>query len=442
MYCFLAIVGSLLAAEPSGPSWSAFLGQGASSPAIAGTFPLTWSHEENIAWTAELPGYGQSSPVVWSDQVYVTSVEGPMKNRYFVTALSLATGQVLWQQRLDSSDPVKSSLFVSRAAPTPAVDERGVYAFFESGDLAAFDHGGEEIWRRSLSADYGRFQNEFGLGASPLQDKESLFLLIDHEGPSYLVRVGKRDGGTLWKTDRSPRRSWSSPAWLTVGERRHIVCSSAGTVDGYDPAKGRLLWSFGEVGGNTLTTPLSYAKGCCLISASPGRRGENALEARQSNLLLQVGLEDGTFRAQPLWRTEEAAVGFASPIVHHGCAYWINSVGALFCLDVKSGELHYVHRLRQPCWATPLAIGDRIYCFGKDGLTTVLLPGPVFRVLAENQLWDPKSVVVDEAVVANEKDKERRRAANRLAGPIQYGVAAVSGSFLIRTGNRLHCVRE
>ena len=442
MYCMLAIVGSLLAAEPASPNWPAFLGQGASSAVVADTLPLTWSLEKNIAWSAELQGYGQSSPVVWGDQIYVTSVEGPMKDRYFVTTLSLATGEVLWQRGFDSSAPVESSLFVSRAAPTPVVDERGVYAFFESGDLVAFGHGGEELWRRSLSVDYGHFQNEYGLGASPLQSKEAMFLLVDHEGPSYLVGVSKRDGSTLWKTDRSPRRSWSSPTWMTVGDQKHIVCSSSGTVDGYDPTTGKLLWSLEGVGGNTLTTPLSHGKGCCLISASPGRRGENALEARKSNLLLQVDAKDGAFHAQPLWRTEKATVSMASPVVHDGCAYWINSVGAVFCFDVDSGKLHYVQRLRQSCWATPVAVGDRIYCFGKDGLTTVLQSGPVFRILAENQLWDPKSVTVDEAAVAKEKSEERRRAASRFTGPIQYGVAAVSGGLLIRTGSRLYCVRE
>ncbi len=329
---------------------------------------------------------------------------------------------------------------MSRAAPTPAVDENGVYAFFESGDLIAFDHAGNKLWQRSLSADYGRFQNEFGLGASPLQDDDTLFFLIDHEGPSYLLAVDKGDGRTLWKTDRTPRRSWSSPAWLKVGEESHVVCSSGGTVDGYDPADGKLLWSLEGVGGNTLTTPLAFADGACLISASPGRRGENALEARRSNLLLQVDSTGDSFHVEPRWRTEEATVGFASPIVHKGCAYWINSVGAVFCFDKNDGKKHYVQRIKQPCWATPLAVDDRIYCFGKDGLTTVLQAGSEFRILAENQLWDPRSVTVNEAAIAGEKTDERRRAAARFTGPIQYGIAAVGDRLLIRTGKRLYCI--
>ena len=442
MYCLLTIVGSLLAAEPTTQSWPAFLGQGAPESIAADTLPLAWSPESNIAWTTGLPGYGQSSPVVWQDRVYVTSVDGPNKERYFVTALSLASGEVLWSRQIDSSDPVENSLFVSRAAPTPVVDNLGIYAFFESGDLIAFDHTGQEFWHRSLSKEYGRFQNEFGLGASPMQDTDRLFLLLDHEGPSYLICIGKPHGRTIWKTDRPSRRSWSSPAWFTVGNRRHLVCSSAGTVDGYDPTDGEVLWSFADVGGNTLTTPLSHANGICLVSASPGRRGENALEARRSNLILQVNENDGSFHVQPLWNTEKATVGFASPIVHQGCAYWINSVGAMFCFDALTGRQHYAERLRQSCWATPLAIQDRIYCFGKDGLTTILKPGPAFRVLAENQLWDLEAVVSDAAPIAEEKTEERRRAAKRFTGPIQYGVAAVNGSLLVRTGSRIYCLRK
>ncbi|MFV0446630.1 MAG: hypothetical protein ACK5Q5_23920 [Planctomycetaceae bacterium] len=51
----------LLGASPD--AWPAFLGQGA-SPIDAATIPLTWSPTENIAWTASLPGKGQSSPVI------------------------------------------------------------------------------------------------------------------------------------------------------------------------------------------------------------------------------------------------------------------------------------------------------------------------------------------------------------------------------------------
>ncbi|MDA1038765.1 MAG: PQQ-binding-like beta-propeller repeat protein [Planctomycetota bacterium] len=101
---------------------------------------------------------------------------------------------------------------MSRAAPTPAVDANRIYAFFESGDLVAVNRDGSVAWSRSLAQDYGPFKNEFGLAASVAQTADRVFLLIDHEGPSYVVAIAKADGRTLWKTDRTSRVSWSSPA--------------------------------------------------------------------------------------------------------------------------------------------------------------------------------------------------------------------------------------
>ena len=308
--------------------------------------------------------------------------------------------------------------------------------------MAAFSHDGKELWQRSLSRDYGRFQNEFGLGSSPLQTDDAVIVLVDDTGPSYLVAINKRDGRTLWKRDRTPRKSWSSPALLALDGVPQVVVSSDGTVDGYDISSGELLWTYTEVGGNTGTTPIGISERRFLISASPGRQGEHATEAKRSNGVLHVKKSNQGWSVEPGWITQEVTPSWASPIVHRGCAYWINSVGVVFCFDVESGKLHYRERTKQSCWATPLGVGERVYFFGKDGLTTVLASGPDFRVLAENWLWDPQQADVDTAAVASETDPQRRKAAALFAGPVLYGFAAADGSFIIRTGSRIYSVRE
>ena len=432
----------LLSASPSSDVWPSFLGAGAAVKDPQ-SVPLTWSPEENIAWQAPLIGFGQSSPVVWGGHVYVTSVEGPSKDTCRVLAFDLANGSALWQHDLESSAKVKNSLYVSRAAPTAVVDEQGVYAFFESGDLVALTHTGKRRWQRSLSDDYGKFQNKFGLAASPVQTETAVIVLVDDEGPSYLIALDKADGRVLWKTDRTSRVSWSSPAMLQVGASRQVVCSSAGSVDGYDPVDGRQLWSWGEVGGNTAATPISYAPGKFLVGASPGREGEGARaeDARKSNFAMAIEMVDGKPVPRILWKTETATPSFGSPMVHGGCAYWVNRSGVVFCFDAASGKLHYTERIKQSCWATPLGLGERVYFFGKDGLTTVLASGAKFEVLAENMLWDPDKVQAD-ANLAAEETEERRRAAAMFSGPTQYGIAAIDGSLLIRTGNTLYCLRS
>jgi hypothetical protein len=213
-----------------------------------------------------------------------------------------------------------------------------------------------------------------------------------------------------------------------------------------------------------------------------------------------------------LWKTDEAMPSFNSPMVHAGYAYWVNRVGVVYCFDQKTGEKCYTNRTNGVCWATPVGLGDRIYIFGKDGKTTVIATGPEFKVLAENQLWDPDKVGNDtlnrersrrggasgghgdhppaaggggeaakpaaaqpaetpadaatapaarpaEAPAApsgdsagrgaggrpamSDAEREANRAAgeNRFADPVQYGVAIVNGSLVIRSGEVVYCVR-
>ncbi len=424
-------------------NWPGFLAGGQPVRVKLESLPLAWSPTKNIAWQTPLAGIGQSSPVVWKGQVFVTSVEGPMKDVCHVTALRLTDGQVAWKRSFDSSDKVKDSNYVSRAAPTPVVDERGLYVFFESGDVAALTHDGRELWRRSLSADYGKFKNEFGLAASPVQTTDSVILLIDHEAPSYLIALSKADGSTLWKTDRTGRRSWSSPALVPVEGKQQIVCSSTGSVDGYDPSTGKLLWTFGEVAGNTSATPVPFADARFLVGATQGREaGDRAEGAKKSNLAATIEIKDGEPSLKVLWRTEDATPSFGSPVVYRGQAYWVNRVGVIYCFDAETGEQRFVERTKQSCWATPLGIGDHVYFFGKDGVTTVLRAGPKFEIVAENELWDPAAVKPDPAKIAREETEERRRAAAMFAGPVQYGVAAVADSLLVRTGETLYCLKK
>jgi outer membrane protein assembly factor BamB len=374
------------------PAWPGFLGQGASAVDSA-TIPTTWSPTENIAWKTKLPGKGQSSPVIWGDKIFVTAIDGTMKDHCHVIALNLNDGQIVWDQKLDPYQPVRSNYFQSRSAPTPLVDANGVYAFFETGNLVAFSLSGEQLWQRGLTEDYGAFESTIGIASSPLQLEDSIVLLIDHEGPSYLLAVDKKTGETKWKTDRDSRTSYASPSLVPVGDAQHIVCSSSGSIDGYDPSTGELLWTLAdEVGGNRATTPLAAGNGRFVMAASPGMHNENEGEARRTNGIVTIEKTVSGFAAKVLWRTEEAMPAFNTPTVHNGLAYWVNKAGVVFCYNAETGEKHYSKRIDQSCWATPIVVGDRLYVFGKDGLTSVLAIGTEFNLIAENELWDPNEI--------------------------------------------------
>ncbi len=420
-------------------TWPGFLGQG-SSEITADTLPIEWT-PETLSWTQELSGYGQSSPVIYGDQIFLTAVDGDTKQELLVSAYRLADGQQEWSYKATSTFPEKNSVYISRAAPTPLVDENGVYAYFESGDVLAFDHHGKQLWAMSLSEEYGHPTNEFGLSASPVQVGEHIIILIDDPAAAYLVALNKKDGSVVWKTDRKPRTSWSSPAVLTIGGKPHVVCSSAGSVDGYDSQTGQQLWSFDEIGGNTGTTPRPAGLDRFLVGASPGREGENAELARRSNGVMTVQQINDGFQPAFVWTDPSPVPSWASPIEHRGLAYWVNRAGVVYCLDAETGEEAYTERLQQSAWATPVGVGNHIYIFGRDGLTTVLAAGSEFKIVAENSLWAEETPPVNNLPKTEETDERRKAAAAMFSRPVVYGVAMVDGVIVLRTGSKLFSIR-
>ncbi len=458
--------------------WPAFLGQGRTQQPNANVLPLEWSPTKNVRWKAPIRGKGQSSPVVWGDTAYITSIDGDMKETCIVTAISLATGEEKWSRDFESAMPTRSNYFQSRSAPTPMVDDKHVIAFFETGNLVAMDRvNGETAWERLITEDYGAFESTIGLATSPIQNEDNVFLMIDHEGESYLLAIAKASGETLWRTERFSRKSYASPAIVQINGSDQIVCSSDGSVDGYDPKTGKQLWTFEELGANSSNTPLLAAKNTVLIGASPGMRDVNMAEARESNLCLRIVPTDDGFTPEVQWKSGKAVTTFASPMSHNGYAYWVTNAGVVFCYEIESGELMYRKRAGEQCWVTPVGVGDRVYLFGKGGETTVIAAGPDFLVLAENELWDLDSIPATDpgqfsgrggkpdkpkrsSTAAGERESEadveakrkpmsgkeiaaaRDKGENRFADPVQYGVALTHDAILIRTGSELHCISE
>ncbi len=398
-------------ADAGSRAWPGFRGNG-NSISGASNLPLKWPDTENLKWKLDLPGYGQSSPVIWGDLVAVTSVEGEMKETLVVTAVSLESGKVLWEKRFEGTQKIESSKMVSRGAPTPAIDGDGLYLFFESGDLVGLDHAGELLWQRSLVTEYGPFKGGHGIGSSLAQTDDALIVLVDHDGPSYLLKVDKATGKNLWKVDREPRMSWSSPIVAAAGPTGkgggEILISSNGVAEAYSVADGTLLWRMDGIEKNTVASPTVAEDGTVLIGSS---------EPRESMAIAPPNPEVGQdSQATMRWSAGSTTSSFGSPLLYRGLAYFVNSSGVVSCHDAESGELLWEERLSASTWASPLGAGDRVYFFSKDGGCTVFRAGSALaEKLATNTLE-----IGPEATV--------------------YGVAAVDAHLVLRTGTALYCV--
>lgn len=362
--------------------WTSFRAGGASR--VESKLPLRWSPEERIAWQHELPGYGQSTPVIFAGRVYVTAVEGTRKEQALILCYELDSGKEVWRVSLKSANPSPSNYMASRAAPTPIVDARAVYAFFETGQVVAVGLKGEQLWQRDLAADYGKLDSNHGLGASPAQNDSHFFLNVEHRGPSYLISINKLTGETAWKVERESGSSWSSPivAGLQGGEQ--VVVSSAGSVTGYDAKNGSQQWTLAGLEGNTVPSPTIIGSKLFVGARLPEFAAEGSV---RNNCCIDLSAvsSDGP---KVLWRSDKAISDYCSPVHTGELVYFVNKGGVLYCVDSQSGDLLYTKRLGTDCWGTPIVAGDLVYFFGKDGKTQVIKASAQYELVSSNSLWD------------------------------------------------------
>ena len=75
----LAILGGAALADEN---WPQFRGPAADGHSDATGLPLTWGPGKNITWKTPIHGRGWSSPVIWGDQIWMTTATTDGKMLY------------------------------------------------------------------------------------------------------------------------------------------------------------------------------------------------------------------------------------------------------------------------------------------------------------------------------------------------------------------------
>ena len=381
-------------AEQGASRWPGFRGGADTNVSRAARLPLTWS-DASVAWRATTPGFGQSSPVIWDGTVFLTSIEGAMKETLWVSAVSLDDGSERWRRSFEASERLEWNDYVSKGAPTPAVDADRLYAFFASGDLLALTHDGDTVWHRNLSGDYGSVGGNHGVGSSVLLTDRAVVVLLTRRTYSYLLAVAPDTGDTLWKADREAGVAWSTPVFTPDGDE--IVVSAAGRIEGFDPDTGTLRWSFTDLEGNYVASPTITDD---LVIVGGLRVAANLALHRP---------EAGALEGDAVAWTAGSASNFGSPFAYRDCVYWVNPAGAARCLAPDSGTVQWTHRLPASTWATPLGHDNLVYFFTTKGITQVLRASAAApEVVATNHLSVDAPVTgfaaVDDAIVIRAGD--------------------------------------
>jgi outer membrane protein assembly factor BamB len=387
-------------------NWPQFRGPHAQG--IGAGLPDHWSATENVAWKSEIAGRGWSSPIVWGNRLFLTTVinsgqgEEPKKGLYFggdrpeppksehlwkVICLDLRTGAKQWEKTVHQGAPQTSiHLKSSYAAETPVTDGERVYALFGNVGLFAFTLEGKEAWSKRLEP--RKTRNGWGAAASPIWHQGKLFLVNDNDERAELLALDAKSGRELWRVERDEKSNWVTPFLWENGGRTELITSGSRAVRSYD-LDGKLLWSFRGMSSIAIPTPLA---GDGLLFVTSGYVGDKlrplyaVRSGARGDITLPAGATNSEFIA---WSNPVGGPYNPSPLFYEGRLYVLYDRGLVSCFDAKSGRVIY-DRERLPngfaFTSSPWAAGGRIFCLNEEGVCFVLRAGDKFELLHTNKL--------------------------------------------------------
>lgn len=399
------------------------------------TLPDKWSATDNVAWKVEIPGVGWSSPIVWGDRIFLTSVissvdgEKPKKGLYFggerkaptdehrwmVYAVDFKTGKILWESEAHRGAPAQKHLKNSYASETPVTDGERVYAYFGNVGLFCYDMKGKLLWSKPSAPVHMRYG--WGTAASPALHQGRLYIVNDNDDKSYLEALDKKTGDVIWKVDRDEKSNWATPYIWEHDGKAEIVTSGTGRVRSYD-LDGKLLWEFG--GMSSIAIPMPFSKHGLLYLTS-GYVGDQirpvyaVKPGAHGDLTLAKGETSNTGIA---WYLPSDGPYNPSPIVYGDYYYTLLDRGFLTCHDAKTGKEIYGKQRLDPSagafTASPWASNGKLFLLSEDGDTFVVEAGAEYKLLGKNSL--------DEMCMATP--------------------AIVRGSLIIRTSSKLYRISK
>ncbi|MGV3721782.1 MAG: PQQ-binding-like beta-propeller repeat protein, partial [Actinomycetota bacterium] len=139
-------------AAPSNRQWPDFRGPSGDGVSRGSGVPLKWSETENLRWKTAVHGQAWSSPVVWGNQIWVTTAT-PEGDVMSALCLDRTTGKVLLDRPIFRNTEVEERgpghESNSYASPSPVIEEGRVYLHFGKYGTACLDtRSFKTIWER------------------------------------------------------------------------------------------------------------------------------------------------------------------------------------------------------------------------------------------------------------------------------------------------------
>ena len=369
-----------------------------------------------LAWRATGLGGGFSSVAVVAGRIYTL---GDLDGRQHALALSADDGALLWRAPIG---PAWESEYLGPRA-TPTVDGDRLYVMSTEGEVVSLEAAtGEEVWRRSLPAEFGSHMmqamgtTDWKYAESPLVDGDRV-IVTPGVTAAAMVALDKRTGATLWQA-KIPRlgsagaygAAYSSTVISHGGGVKHYVQLIGRGLIGIEAESGAFLWGYNRVANDiaNIPTPLvwddyvfassGYGTGAALIRLAPGAEGGVTAEEvyflpgetfqnHHGGLLLHEGhvyTGTGHNRGFPLairvadgavrWGPERnAGSGSAAVTYADGRIYFRYQNGVMILVEAtpKGYREHgsfEIPDVQHPSWSHPVIAGGRLYLREQDTL--------------------------------------------------------------------------
>ncbi|MCO8122287.1 PQQ-binding-like beta-propeller repeat protein [Stieleria sp. TO1_6] len=400
----LIAVSSVLSAAEQQPvqhpdQWPEFRGPQGDGHAADADLPISID-QSVVKWKTAIHGKGWSSPVVWGDQIWLTTATEDGKEMS-VICVDRASGDIVHDKVLVTNEsPAFCHAMNSYATPTPVIESGHVYVHFGSYLTACLDtRSADVIWQRQdLECDHHR-----GPASSPILYDGKLIVAYDGFDVQYVVAFDSETGKTIWKQSRQidygtdngdQMKAYCTGHVVDVDGQPQLIYPSAVATEAFDPATGERLWIVYHGGMNASARPLIDDG---LVFLTNGMGSMVAVRLGGKGDLTGSGIE---------WSGRKSVAKKSSPLMVDGLMYMNSDDGVISARDPKTGDVVWQKRAGGSFAASPIYAAGRIYMFSIEGEILTLRPGDSYDELAKTQLGDgfmASPAVVDDQMILRSK---------------------------------------
>jgi len=390
---FLAAAVFAASTLSAAENWPQFRGPDGDGRTDAKGLPVVMGEGVKVKWKAAAHGKAWSSPVIWGNEVWVTTATEDGKE-LGVIAFDKATGKVLHDKVLFRvAEPQFCHKFNSHASPTPVIEEGRIYVSFGSPGIACLDTTTcAVLWeRRDFVCNHFR-----GAGSSPVVWDGLLIQPFDGSDHQFIAALDKKTGTTVWQVKRSVdykdlqpdgkvqadgdwRKAFATPHVIDWQGKPLLLSSGAKAHYAYEPATGKEVWRFDEHGAHSAGSRPVVGLGMVFIPVGFGKKQIIALKLGGTGVLDEASL---------VWRAEKGAPNKPSLILDGDYIYAVDDKGIATCFEAKTGTVKWSERIGGDYSASPLFAEGRLYFFSENGTVTVVAAAQEFKKLGEGKFDD------------------------------------------------------